>query len=596
MSLKPVGNTSNQGVAKRVKKVTRHIKRDDETAEKLLGELAEIRRRIASLESKNVDHGVMEKSGKKRQRSAMQSGGIPIPSYTWQQVSGDFVLVDFNDAAVRISDTLVNLVGKTAKELNGHIPEVLDDLSQCFSERSSVKREVHCSFNDIGEARHLAISYGFVLPDLILVHTEDITDSKDAEEEILRLNRELNALKTIAEIASQSIDLDVILSSTMSKVREILNIKHAGVALVDEDGRHLTLNVHLGISNTLAKGFLPMELGKGFLGKVVQSGEPLFDEALSGSFKKAGKKPKELAISEQLRSAMCVPLVARGNVLGAMYAATQGERVFTAEEKALLMTIGHQLSLAVHAAAMLDEISQAKVREGLDEFRMGFLASVSHEIRTPLTSIKGLASTLLQTDVQWDAETQKDFLRHIDQESDRLMRMVNDILDISKLQVSAMHLDKTINTFDEVINDIRDVLYSLTNKHRFELIVPDVPPLVFMDELRIGQVITNLVKNAVSYSSEDTVIILEVKVSDGNLIVSVIDQGDGIPVEFRERVFDRFTRLEGSIKRRKNGSGLGLAICKGIVEGHGGKIWVESKVGKGSRFRFSLSVVDDSEV
>lgn len=242
-----------------------------------------------------------------------------------------------------------------------------------------------------------------------------------------------------------------------------------------------------------------------------------------------------------------------------------------------------------------EEASRAKSLEELEVLRNTLWASVSHEIRTPLTSIKGIASTLLMPDVKWDEETQHDFLMNIDQESDRLVRIVNDVMDVSKIEAGVMRMDMEQTNLQEIIDNLLGRLDSLTTHHILETIIPDDLPPVFADELRIGQVITNLVENATSYSSEDTVITFRAEVASNNLVASVADHGCGIHADHIEKVFDRFYRLEEGVKRRKGGTGLGLAICKAIIDAHGGTVWVTSEIGVGSVFSFSLPVAGSIE-
>ncbi len=226
----------------------------------------------------------------------------------------------------------------------------------------------------------------------------------------------------------------------------------------------------------------------------------------------------------------------------------------------------------------------------LDRLRSELLANVSHELRTPLASIKGFTSTLLQPDVNWSEDEQRDFLQSIDQEADRLTRLINDLLDISRLEAGALTLEKRNYQISEILNSVSSRLANLTEHHQLGVKVPSGLPPVFVDEARIGQVLTNLVGNATKYSKEGSPITIEAQLADDQIIVSVADRGVGIPPELLDRLFDRFYQTESIVTGRKSGTGLGLSICRGIVEAHGGKIWVESKVGEGSRFSFSLSV------
>ncbi len=151
-----------------------------------------------------------------------------------------------------------------------------------------------------------------------------------------------------------------------------------------------------------------------------------------------------------------------------------------------------------------------------------------------------------------------------------------------------MRLKMERMNIQEIVNNLIERLNSLTEHHILEIIMPRELPSVVVDELRIGQVITNLIENAVFYSFEDTVITFRIEVDNNNLVVSVADHGCGISADHLEKVFDRFYRLEEGVKRRRGGTGLGLTICKAIINAHGGKIWVTSEVGAGSVFSFSL--------
>ena len=237
-----------------------------------------------------------------------------------------------------------------------------------------------------------------------------------------------------------------------------------------------------------------------------------------------------------------------------------------------------------------EKVWEAEVLREVDRLRSELMSNVSHELRTPLASIKGFASTLLQPDVTWTEEEQRDFFRTIDQEADRLSRIINDLLDISRLEAGAMKLKKHNYRIAEIIGSISGRLDRLAERHKLEKKVsPELPP-VLVDEMRIGQVLANLVENAVKFSPEGSPITIGAELV-GNLIeVSVADRGRGIPAELIDKVFDRFYQTESVVTGRKTGTGLGLSICRGIIGAHGGRMWVESRVGEGSKFSFILPV------
>jgi signal transduction histidine kinase len=241
---------------------------------------------------------------------------------------------------------------------------------------------------------------------------------------------------------------------------------------------------------------------------------------------------------------------------------------------------------------MGQEIIQARAKiEALHRselLKTELLSMVSHELRTPLTSIKGFATTLLRSHIRWSKEQQRDFLRNIDQETDRLTRLISNLLDMSRLEAGALHLEKRSYSVSEIVESINSRLHTVTKQHKLRVEIPTGLPAVFADKIRVGQVLMNLIENAVKYSRKGSQIMVGAMPSDSMIIISVSDTGEGIPTELSGKVFERFYRGDNIIAGRREGIGLGLSICRALVEAHGGKIWVESEIGRGSKFNFSL--------
>jgi signal transduction histidine kinase len=168
-----------------------------------------------------------------------------------------------------------------------------------------------------------------------------------------------------------------------------------------------------------------------------------------------------------------------------------------------------------------------------------------------------------------------------------LSHMIDDLLLMSRIEAGVFKANKELYGIKEIINSIKDRLVSIAIKHNLSIVIPDNLPEVMVDGHRIGEVFTNLVENAVKYSPEASEIKIEIEQHNGEIIAHVEDNGIGIPQEYQPLVFDRFNQLASKNGHRK-GSGLGLCICRGIVESHGGKIWVESEPGKGATFSFSI--------
>jgi signal transduction histidine kinase len=224
------------------------------------------------------------------------------------------------------------------------------------------------------------------------------------------------------------------------------------------------------------------------------------------------------------------------------------------------------------------------------------LATVSHELRTPLSSIKGFATTLLRQDVQWDEATQREFLRIIEEESNRLEELIDNLLDMSQVEAGALRIRLQPVQLRQVVREAVEQAKRQTELHWFVVDLPGELPRVWADPRRIRQVLNNLLDNAIKYSPGGGQITITCEVESIGVTVSIADQGEGIPPEYLERVFDRFFQLDGANTRKAGGSGLGLAIVKGIIEAHRGTIWAESTLGQGSVFRFTLPVVKDSEL
>jgi two-component system, chemotaxis family, CheB/CheR fusion protein len=229
----------------------------------------------------------------------------------------------------------------------------------------------------------------------------------------------------------------------------------------------------------------------------------------------------------------------------------------------------------------LKKISQAKSE---------LLANVSHELRTPLTSIKGFIETLIETDVKWRKKKQLEFLKSANAQADRLTLLIKDLLDMSRIDSGKLSLDQRSYPVGEILDSVSGVLSVITEKHKLKIVqTPDLPP-VQADKVRISQVIIDLVENATKFSAEGSEIVIEVKLDVGNVIISVQDNGIGMAPEVVAKLFDRFYQAQSVVEGKTQGTGLGLAICKGIMEAHGGKIWVESQQGRGSKFSFNIPV------
>ncbi|MEZ4860017.1 MAG: ATP-binding protein [Caldilineaceae bacterium] len=237
-----------------------------------------------------------------------------------------------------------------------------------------------------------------------------------------------------------------------------------------------------------------------------------------------------------------------------------------------------------------------------EEIKSTFTSIISHELKTPVALIKGYAQTLARPDATWDAETARQSLEVIEEEADRLEALINNLLDASRIQASGLRLDYADVNLERLANKVAAAYHTQTNEHQIEVDFPTELPLVWGDEERLRQVLTNLMSNAIKYSPQGGVIRIGgwvEKSSNGQpkqrVVLYVADQGIGIPPHELPKIFDRFYRIDSTLRRGTAGAGLGLYLSKAIIEAHGGQIWARSEAGKGTTFFIALPLEQSSE-
>jgi len=226
--------------------------------------------------------------------------------------------------------------------------------------------------------------------------------------------------------------------------------------------------------------------------------------------------------------------------------------------------------------------------EELNTLKSTLLSTVSHELRTPLTTIKGYSTMLLDYDRRLKRNEKQEYLSAIDRATDRMTELVDHLLDMSRLEAGLLKLDKTPTNITALLQTTIAEARLRTPGHKIVLNLPKAVLKLNSDGRRIRQVVDNLINNATKYSKVGSIVTVEAKSQDSELVISVADQGKGIPRENVEKIFDRMFNLEHRLAQDPGGLGLGLALCKALVEAHGGRIWVESELGKGSVFHLAL--------
>ncbi|MGD9118982.1 MAG: ATP-binding protein, partial [Dehalococcoidia bacterium] len=226
--------------------------------------------------------------------------------------------------------------------------------------------------------------------------------------------------------------------------------------------------------------------------------------------------------------------------------------------------------------------------EELNKMKTDLLATVSHELRTPLATIKGYSTMMLDYFGRLNHHEKKDYLKSIDHSTDRLSVLVDNLLDTSRMEAGLLKLEKHSTNISRLVETVITEAKIRTNGHRITTRIAGDIPDILIDAKRIRQVLDNLINNAIKYSPRNTTVTVTVTKDEKEVLLSVTDRGAGIPPEELTNVFDRMYRIEQRLYSGVDGLGLGLYICRRLVEAHGGNIWVESTLGKGSTVCFSL--------
>jgi two-component system sensor histidine kinase KdpD len=254
-------------------------------------------------------------------------------------------------------------------------------------------------------------------------------------------------------------------------------------------------------------------------------------------------------------------------------------------ERNLLGTFVNQAALAVDRARLREQVLRTRLLEEIDRWRSALLGAASHDLRTPLAAVKTAVSSLRQADARLSSQDRAELLELIEQQSDRLARLVTNLLDMTRIEAGALEIRPTVMPLDELVDEALGNLGGLVARERVRVKAPPDLPMLRIDHVLISQVLANLLDNAERVAPSGSVIEIAARVAPGtrdHVEIAVTDEGPGIAPGERERVFEMFSQ-DG----RGGRAGLGLAIAKAFVEAHGGLIWIDPDVGRGARIVFT---------
>lgn len=414
---------------------------------------------------------------------------------------------------------------------------------------------------------------------------ERVEAAERREHQLRQLHASL--IESCLAVAS-SLELAQVLDRIVCVAARILGSEHSTLTLLDDQGLNVEVKALYGFPPEPERFRTPKQASVSW--EIIRTGRPIEIQGIQSC---AYPIIRQIGQDFGLTTFLGVPMLARGVAIGTLTVYFKEQRKFTQTEKDLLVTLAAQAAIAIENARLYESVRHQKSElealvqhlGALDQMKSTLLSVVSHELRTPLSAIKGFCTSLLRRDVRWSAATRRDFLERIDAETNHLSELVDDLLDMSRIESGMLRPDKDWCQLTDLVNSALSNLSSVIGEGQVQLVAPDALPPVLADRRQIARVVKNLVENAVKYGPAHAPVVVRLALEPGEVVVSVEDQGPGIPARHLANVFDRFYRIDGV---RASGVGLGLAICRGIVEAHGGRIGVASEVGRGANFWFTL--------
>jgi signal transduction histidine kinase/HAMP domain-containing protein len=404
---------------------------------------------------------------------------------------------------------------------------------------------------------------------------------------------ELKALGDVSLAVSSTLDLETVLTTIVSRATQLSGTDAGAIFEYDEvtETFHLRATQNLNEKMVDAARATPLRRGEGAVGQLADTLQPVQIADISDDSAYRSRL-RDMLIGSGHRALLAVPLLRESRLVGGLVVTRKAPGEFPQEVIDLLTTFATQSTLAIQNARLFREIeAKSHELEIASRHKSQFLANMSHELRTPLNAILGYTELILDNIYGEVGERIREVLERVQGSGRHLLGLINDVLDLSKIEAGQLALSLGDYSMKEVVQTVFTATESLAAAKRLALKVAPAPdlPTGRGDERRITQVLLNLVGNAIKFTETGEVRV-EVTATDGTFVVSVSDTGPGISEADQQRIFEEFQQVDSSATRKKGGTGLGLAIAKRIIELHGGRIRVESSVGRGSTFSFTLPV------
>jgi signal transduction histidine kinase len=430
--------------------------------------------------------------------------------------------------------------------------------------------------------------------DQAVIAIENVRLFTELEARTAQLTRSVDELKALGEVGqavSSTLELETVLRTIVSRATQLAGMDGGSIWEYDDAREEFHLHATDRLPDELIEVLLatPIRKGEGALGRLAVTAEPveIQDFADERSYR---SRLREKLIRSGYRSVVAVPLLREDRLLGALAVNRKTPGGFDPQVVELLKTFATQSALAIQNARLFREIEdKSRQLQIASQHKSEFLANMSHELRTPLNAIIGFSEVLHERMFGEVNEKQAEYLNDILESGRHLLSLINDILDLSKIEAGRMELEATEFDLPSAIENTMILIRERAQRRDIALAraVEQGLGKVNADERKVKQVLLNLLSNALKFTPEGGKIEVRAGGRDGVAEISVADTGVGIAPEDQEAVFEEFKQV-GKASKKAEGTGLGLAISKKIIELHGGKIWVTSQLGKGSTFTFTL--------
>jgi signal transduction histidine kinase len=407
--------------------------------------------------------------------------------------------------------------------------------------------------------------------------------------DLARSVEELQALGEVGRAVSSTLDLRVVLKTVVDRAVALSGTDAGSIFYYQPEVGRFELGETAGIDEAIIARLRKLDIAAkdSGLGEAIAQRKPLLIPDLT---KRESNPLRAAAIEAGFRAALIVPLLSGDEPLGALVLQRRQAGEFPATVVTLMQSFADQSAIALENARLFEEIARkSRELEIASQHKSHFVANMSHELRTPLAAILGYAELMQEGFYEPLGQKSLDALTRIRSNGKHLLGLINTVLDIAKIESGQFTLNMAEYAIESVVETVRSATESLAQNKKL-LLTTEVTkplPLCLGDEQRLTQVLLNLVGNAIKFTDTGEVRVTAKSVN-GHFAVSVTDTGPGIPEEHQARIFEQFHQVDSSNTKAKGGTGLGLAIAKQIVEMHGGRIWVESTLGKGSTFQVEL--------